>query len=433
MTENQIDFPETDSIPTALRDRDQWICWRTQNRDGKETKVPVIPDTGDYASATDPDTWRSFEDALEYYERGDAAGIGFVFTEADPFVGVDLDDCRDPETGSPDPEAREIIVELESFTEVSPSGTGYHVIVRGSIPGDRSRRGSVEMYETARFFTVTGDNVDATPGQVIERPDALKEVYNEYIAETESSRGEGSERDSVTASSNNRGVTLEDDELLERARNAGNGEKFDRLWRGSISGYDSQSEADMALCCLLAFWTGGDGARVDRLFRQSRLLREKWDEVHYADGSTYGEKTVERAIANTDEFYTPSDGDGSRAKGGDEQEQAGTAQQQTGDRARSPIEQTVGGNDGTRAAYLAEKNQLLTERVSTLEATLEQKNERIEALEADICSLRDALGACEKRLERREQAHDPAEGDEATEGRNSFWQRTKRSLGETDE
>jgi len=78
---------------------------------------------------------------------------------------------------------------------------------------------------------------------------------------------------------------------------------------GNTVGYDSQSEADMALCCLLAFWTGGDRTQMDHLFRQSGLLREKWDEVHYADGSTYGEKTIERAIATTSEFYDPDAGD----------------------------------------------------------------------------------------------------------------------------
>jgi len=61
----------------------------------------------------------------------------------------------------------------------------------------------------------------------------------------------------------------------------------------------------MALCCLLAFWTGGDHQQIDRLFRQSGLLRDKWDEVHYADGSTYGEKTIERAVASISEFYDP--------------------------------------------------------------------------------------------------------------------------------
>ncbi|MCU4744115.1 hypothetical protein [Natronoglomus mannanivorans] len=420
MTIDQTNSVGTDGIPEALQEHEQWICWRIKDRDGKATKVPIVPGTGEYASATDHETWRPFDEALEYLEDGDAAGIGFVFTEEDPFVGIDLDDCRDPETGSPSTDAREIIVELGSFTEISPSGTGYHVIVSGSLPGDRSRRGSVEMYETARFFTVTGDHIDATPDRVRERSASLEAVYNEYIAETESSAEPGqqtldADHDSdgdVNTGTSSQQPTHEDEELLEKARSASNGEKFDRLWRGSTTGYDSQSEADMALCCLLAFWTGGDAARVDRLFRQSGLIRGKWDDVHYSDGSTYGEKTVERAIANTDDVYDPSSGEE-------------TDQRKPRDGPTS-TEQTVGGTDGARAAYLAEKNQLLSERVSDLEATLEEKNERIEELEADNWVLRERLDACEDQLEELDQQSE-FETDAETGGEDdSIWNRARQ-------
>ncbi|MCU4975434.1 hypothetical protein OB955_22340 [Halobacteria archaeon AArc-m2/3/4] len=427
MTDSGEKSVQSDRIPDAIVDREQWICWRIKDRNGKATKVPIVPGTGEYASATDPKTWRPFDEALEYLEDGDAAGIGFVFTEDDPFVGIDLDDCRDPETGSPSTDAREIIVELDSFTEVSPSGTGYHVIVRGSLPGDRSRRGSVEMYETARFFTVTGDHVDATPARVRERSASLEAVYNEYIAETESSAEPGqqtldADHDSagdVNTGTSSQQPTLEDEELLEKARSASNGEKFDRLWRGSTTGYESQSEADMALCCLLAFWTGGDAARVDRLFRQSGLIRGKWDDVHYSDGSTYGEKTVERAIANTDDVYDPSSEKPSGEKVG---------HRESRDVSTSSTEQTVGGTDGARAAYLAEKNQLLSERMTDLEAVLEQKDDRIERLEQENRALRERLEVSEERLERFNQqpAIDTDSDTTSGDGRGSVWNRAKR-------
>jgi len=134
-------------------------------------------------------------------------------------------------------------------------------------------------------------------------------IHREYVQDTErdtaseSEPGNGTDDESPTTGTADVDVDLEDEDLLEKARNASNGEKFERLWNGNTVGYDSQSEADMALCCLLAFWTGGDRTQMDHLFRQSGLLREKWDEVHYADGSTYGEKTIERAIATTSEFY----------------------------------------------------------------------------------------------------------------------------------
>ena len=302
-------------LPEVLREREQWVCWREEDRKGKPTKIPVTPRGGGFASSTDPETWGSFETAHEYTETEYADGVGFVFTDDDPIVGVDLDDCRDPETGDVDDAARDIIDRLDSYTEVSPSGTGYHVLIRGELPDGRNRRGSIELYDTARFFTVTGDHVDETPTHVARRQDALVAIHREYVQDTESDTrsdseyGGGTDEQSATTGTADIDVDLEDEELLEKARNASNGTKFERLWNGNTVGYDSQSEADMALCCLLAFWTGGDHTQMEQLFRQSGLHREKWDEVHYADGATYGEKTIERAIANTSEFYDPDAGD----------------------------------------------------------------------------------------------------------------------------
>jgi len=171
--------------PETLREREQWVCWREETRDGKPTKVPVTPGTGGFASSTDPETWDAFETALEYTETEHADGVGFVFTDDDPIVGVDLDDCRDPETGDVDDAAQDIIKRLDSYTEVSPSGTGYHVLITGELPEGRNRRGSVELYDTARFFTVTGDHVDETLGRVARRQDALTAIHREYVQDTE--------------------------------------------------------------------------------------------------------------------------------------------------------------------------------------------------------------------------------------------------------
>lgn len=158
------------------------------------------------------------------------------------------------------------------------------------------------MYEDARFFTMTGDRVQGTPERVCVRPSALRWVHASYVAD-----GDGEDSQEAVSSRVTQvgsvSTTMEDKEVLQRAKAAKNGEKFTSLWNGSTSGYESHSEADMALCCLLAFWTGGDAGQMDRLFRQSGLLREKWDEVHFSDGATYGERTIARAVARTDEFY----------------------------------------------------------------------------------------------------------------------------------
>jgi primase-polymerase (primpol)-like protein len=288
------------TIPDALLERDQWLCWRAEERNGKATKVPIDPHTGSFGSSTDPETWSDFETARRKARAESDLGLGFVFAEADPFVGVDLDDCRDSGTGQPEEWAKEIVRDLDSYTEVSPSGSGYHVIVEGTLPEGGNRSGSVELYETARFFTVTGEHVEGTPEGIKERTAALESVHTEHVASGPEKAGDG------TAGG---GHELTDTELLERAKTAANGEKFRRLWNGSTAGYESHSEADMALASMLAFWTGGEEGRVDRLFRRSGLMRPKWDERHFSDGSTYGERTVERAIRGTTEFYSPTEGD----------------------------------------------------------------------------------------------------------------------------
>lgn len=385
MSKNEAPI-NAESIPEALIKRTQWICWREDERDGKTTKVPVDPATGSFASTTDDRTWTTLEQALEYAATGTADGIGFVFTATDPLVGVDLDDCRDPETGEPLEQAPSIIEQLDSFTEVSPSGTGYHVLLEGDLPDGRNRHGSIEMYDQARFFTVTADHVEGTPTSINERQEALEEVHEAFITSNESDAADTVDTDSPPAESCDQSLELEDEELLEKARSASNGEKFDRLWRGSTAGYDSQSEADMALCCLLAFWTGGDRARMDRLFRQSGLIRTKWDEVHYADGSTYGEKTIGRAVGATDEFYEPSTAD---------------AKETTDTGVDSPPKSDVQ-NDASRSeqTYLEEKNRLLEQRVAELEQTIAEQREQLEMLTAERDELRALLDQREEELEK---------------------------------
>lgn len=292
--------PTRETVPEALLGYEQWLCWRAEERDGKATKIPIDPATGEFASTTDPETWASFETAREQVQFGTEDGLGFVFTDDDPIVGIDLDECRDPETGTSKAWARDVIETLDSYTEVSPSGTGFHVLVEGDLPTGRNRKGDIELYETARFFTFTADHVEGTPTDLRERTDALEAIYEEYLVPNEAAdRSEPEPEDGAARE-------LDDDELLQKAKEAANGEKFARLWRGDTSGYESHSEADMALCSMLAFWMGGDSGRMDQLFRDSGLMREKWDEQHFADGSTYGEKTIERAIAGTSEFYEPS-------------------------------------------------------------------------------------------------------------------------------
>jgi putative DNA primase/helicase len=151
--------PSTENIPEQLTDRPQWVCWRLEMRGGKPTKVPYIAGTNSRASSTDLMTWSSFEYAFAAYEAGEPPydGIGFVFCSADPLAGIDLDGCRNPETGEVAPWAQKIVADAsEGYVEASPSGTGVHIIVEGRVRDGGLRRGPVEMYSRDRFFTITG-------------------------------------------------------------------------------------------------------------------------------------------------------------------------------------------------------------------------------------------------------------------------------------
>ena len=154
-----VSAPIFENIPERLTERSQWVCWRLEERDAKTTKVPYTPGKLRRASSTDLMTWRTFEEALAAYERSEPpySGVGFVFCSADPFVGIDLDDCHNPQSGEIAPWAQEIISSVkEGYVEVSPSGTGIHIIVEGTVRGGGMRKGKLEMYGRDRFFTITG-------------------------------------------------------------------------------------------------------------------------------------------------------------------------------------------------------------------------------------------------------------------------------------
>ena len=143
-----------DCLPEEMRQRPQWVVWKLEERDGKPTKVPYIAGGSGKASSTDSLTWRSFEEAVQALETGRYNGIGFVFSSGDPFAGIDLDDCRNPETGELEEWAVKIVEDFGGYAEVSQSGTGVHIIVKGKAPN--KKRGKVEAYSLERFFAMTG-------------------------------------------------------------------------------------------------------------------------------------------------------------------------------------------------------------------------------------------------------------------------------------
>ncbi len=277
----------------------QWVAWKygLPDKTGKVSKLPINPNTGLLAKPNKPSTWATYEQAIAAKDEHGLAGIGFVFSQDDALCGVDLDDCIvDGELAA---WAEDIVKSLDSYTEISPSGTGLKIWIRASKRGPRCKArlgtGSIEIYDHNRYFTYTGKSYHDRP--IRDAQEALDTLYAHLFPATPY-------KPTSCASGDVEQVLEIDDELvLVRARAAKNGAKFESLY--DRPGADDYSRADLALAQLLAFWCGKDAEQMDRLFRASARMRDKWDEVHYSDGRSYGEGTIDKAIATCTRTYTP--------------------------------------------------------------------------------------------------------------------------------
>lgn len=285
-----------EAIPSELKALPNWVCYRYFYDDGidKYRKMPINPRDMEPAKSNDPTTWTDYDTAVRAAKECD--GIGFMFSDS-PYFGVDIDGVRDEieryKAGA-DTIIAEFVDTLQSYTELSRSGNGIHIICRGKLPPSGRRKGNVEMYENGRFFVMTG-NIAAEYADISDCTEAIKVLHEKYIG--------GGTSPSSSPALPPAELALTDSELLDRAKNAKNGAKFARLYAGDISGYTSQSEADMALCNHLAYWTGCDAERMDRMFRGSGLFREKW--LREQSGTTYGALTIQKAILDCRNVYTP--------------------------------------------------------------------------------------------------------------------------------
>ncbi len=288
-----------ENIPAELKSRARWLLWRLENRAGKSTKTPYQAD-GRPAKVNDPATWTTFDTALTVYRAGGFSGLGFALSDDDDLLGVDLDKCLNPDTGELEPEAAAIVAMLPTYCEVSPSGRGLRLFGFGKLPQGGRRKGKVEMYSEGRYLTVTGNRFNGHA--------ALAEITPELAAVHARIFGPPAPPpsppvDAKTAPADP--LDMDDAALLDKARRARNGSAFAALWAGDASAHGGdESAADLALCNALAFWTGSDPARIDRLFRQSGLMRPKWDKVHHSDGRTYGQATIEKALDGNRETYS---------------------------------------------------------------------------------------------------------------------------------
>lgn len=283
-------------IPEILKNYTQWVCWKYMDVNGRKTKVPISPVTGKTAATNNPDTWSTYQEAkiasILYN------GIGFVFTESDPFVGIDIDHCIHPKgriddmhkNGWIDKEAYELIKLGGSYCEKSPSGTGLHIIGTGTLrDGIKGRRhGNIEIYEASRYFTVT------------EQP-ILKEKVNDiqllidFLMEFKMDSCDLSKTAPVSVTAEDTVKKSKDIALIKQLFKQKNGDTIRRLYNGEDVREGDKSVSDLVFCKLVNFRTKNNLAQTDRIFRMSKRMRPKWDTVHFSTGETYGERTLKRS------------------------------------------------------------------------------------------------------------------------------------------
>jgi primase-polymerase (primpol)-like protein len=306
-------------IPEVMELRRQWVCWKLKFKDGKWKKAPVDPKTGKSASTTDPSTWGTFDQAREYYTRRKnkgIMGIGFVFTKDDPFIGVDLDHCRDIKTGDILPWALEIVEKLDSYTEISPSGSGLHIIVFGVLPPSNRKVGDVEMYNDINYLTITGQILPGASQTVESRQNELKVLHARFLGgghdaaaltqsdltgrEGKASPGAGG-LEALLRLWGAATLTPADLDVIHQFKAGRHGEMYRLLFMGDWEGagrlreqgpYKSQSQADLALCNRLTRIIGDNPTRMYVILKESKLfMRDK-----IKDNRTYLARTIQKAI-----------------------------------------------------------------------------------------------------------------------------------------
>ncbi|RDW15958.1 phage/plasmid primase, P4 family [Oceanobacillus chungangensis] len=274
-------------IPQELMGRNQWVLWKLVDVIDKETGEKVIDGktgrikqtkvpfqlNGKKAASTDPSTWTSYDNVLNAVDNRQYSGIGYVLTKNDPYTVVDIDDCIID--GKTAPEAITIVQALNSYTEYSQSGNGIHIFVKGEKPGNRSKNPEkgIEIYSKSRFIVMTGNHVKGTPSVIEDRQNEINKMYSHYFPE------KVNDKKPVSISEE-----MEDDEIISVILNSKKEdykEKFKALYSGDWAPYyESQSEADQALCNYIAFYTQSF-PQIDRIFSNSGLYRDKWQRNDY--------------------------------------------------------------------------------------------------------------------------------------------------------
>lgn len=311
----------TEHVPAVLRNKERWLCFRTEtDSNGNPTKVPKAPrwtvdgDTVYNIGTKSDDEWTDYLSARSFVQetqeqlddRSALDGVGFVFTEDGPFVGIDMDHVLDPETGEfVVPEAKEVLDRLDSFSEISTSGDGLHVIVHAPDGLDddyQNRKDWLEMYDSGRFFVTTGDMLDGYGWKPQHRPDVLREVQRDFLPEVTSERTDGLASIADARAEHtvpDAGLDATPEQVAKTARQYD--DDFGRLFDGHDM-HGSTSESDFSFFRKLHFWCKGDTAMMEQVAMESDRVRDKWFEDR--NGQRFVRYDIQRAARKGGDTYS---------------------------------------------------------------------------------------------------------------------------------
>ncbi len=270
----------------------RWVNYRLVKRDGKMTKVPYSPITKKQASSTESSDWSTYEEAIKANKN-----IGIVFTPEQNLLGIDIDHClTGNEITHEDKQLiAQLIIEADTYTEISPSNTGLHLFLKLSapLPLVANRHSNFECYTSGRYFTVTNNPYK-------EERDVRTVTPEEATALLSIIGYPWGKEEKVTSQQNIQASALDDETILKKMFKSKNGIKVKKLYDGDISDYkDDDSSADMALLLHFAFWTGRNAAQMESLWLDSPLgSREKTQKRQ-----DYRNRSIKAAIDNCKEVY----------------------------------------------------------------------------------------------------------------------------------
>lgn len=302
-------------IPDELKALPRWVCWRAipkAMKDGstKLSKQPINPRTGGLAQSNNPQTWTDFDTAVA--ASVDYAGIGFMFAGSG-YIGIDIDNRPEELNAYRNGDYSTIFGQmndaLQTYMEFSQSGNGVHFIGRGTLPDKdfKNSEAGIEMYTGARFFVMTG-NICTEFVDINDITEAVEPFYAQYKTGQAEKQAAGVPA-GAPCQFPLQPCVASAQEIIDRASRSRQGQKFATLYSGDTTGYNSNSEADMAFCNMLAFWCQGDMQLMDEIFRSSGLMREKWDRKQ--SGTTYGAITLQKAVDDLSTAYTGHSDSGS--------------------------------------------------------------------------------------------------------------------------